>query len=153
MFTPVILPQFPAPVLYARVAVILDAGFKSMRKIYSTTVIGQAQMLQVVLRNYGIESRLDNENAAMLAVGMPIPGVAIGILVEDDRAEEAAKIVSEELQKHGSSKPTAIHLQVRCACGRTLEYPKGEEPPDECPYCGRSLEDSAAPAAAHAPKS
>jgi hypothetical protein len=110
-------------------------------------------MLQVVLRNYGIESRLDNENAAMLTVGMPIPAVPIIILVEDDRAEEAAKIVADELRKRGPSTPTAIHVQVRCACGRTLEYPKGEEPPDECPYCGRSLEDNAAPAAAHAPKS
>lgn len=138
-----ILPQFPAPVLYARVAVILDRGFKSMRKIYSTTVPGQAQMLQVVLRNYGIESRLDNENAAMLAVGMAIPAVPIGILVDDDRAEEAAQIVAEELRKPGPANPTAVHLQIRCRCGRILEYPKGEEPPDECPYCGRALDETA----------
>src|SRR5262249_4522858 len=113
---------------------ILDSPVK---KVYATTVIGQAEMLQVVLRNYGIESRLENEGGAQYAVGLPTAAVPIVIVVDDERAEEAARIIADEFKKPRPSDPTAILVALKCSCGKTLEYPKGEDPPEECPWCGR----------------
>jgi hypothetical protein len=122
-----------------------------MKKVYSTTLIGQAEMLQMILRSRGIESRLENEGAAHYAVGLPSAAAPILIVVDDEDAEEAARVIAAEIQRPHGSNPTALQVQLRCACGRTLEYPKGEEPPDECPWCGRPTQFSAAPAAAHPP--
>jgi hypothetical protein len=122
-----------------------------MKKVYSTTLIGQAEMLQMILRSRGIESRLENEGAANYAIGTPSPAAPIVIVVDDADAEEAARVIAAEIQKPGGSNPTAIQLQLRCSCGKTLEYPRGEEPPDECPWCGRPTQFSAAPAGSHPP--
>ena len=108
-----------------------------MRKIYSTSITGQAEMLQVVLRKNGIESRLENEGGAQYAIGFLTPAIPIDIVVADEDAAEAARIIAEEFSRDRASEATAIHVQMTCACGRILEYPKGEEPPEECPYCGR----------------
>jgi len=116
-----------------------------MKKVYATTVIGQAEMLQVVLRRHGIESRLENEGGALYAVGLPSAAAPIVIVVDDERAEEATRIIAEEFSRPKASDPTAIQIQLRCACGKTLEYPKGEDPPDECPWCGRPTQISARP--------
>jgi hypothetical protein len=122
-----------------------------MKKIYSTTLIGQAEMLQMILRSRGIESRLENEGAANYAVGTPSPAAPIVITVDDEDAEEAARVIAAELQKPHGPNPTTLQEQLRCVCGKTLEYPKGEEPPDECPWCGRPTQISAAPAPSHPP--
>ncbi|HVE40951.1 MAG TPA: DUF885 family protein [Planctomycetota bacterium] len=122
-----------------------------MKKVYSTTLIGQAEMLQMILRSRGIESRLENEGAANYAIGTPSAAAPIVIVVDDTDAEEAARVIAAEVQKPHGSNPTTLQVQLRCACGKTLEYPQGEEPPDECPWCGRPTQFSAAPAAAHPP--
>lgn len=126
-----------------------------MKKVYSTTRIGEAEMLQVVLRKHGIESRLENEGGALYAVGVPSAAAPIVIVVDDERAEEAARIIAEEFRKPKTTDPTALQVQMRCSCGKTLEYPKGEDPPDECPWCGRPTQFSAAPEASapHGPPS
>ncbi len=122
-----------------------------MKKVYSTTLIGQAEMLQMILRSRGIESRLENEGAAHYAVGLPSAAAPIVIVVDDEDAEEAARVIAAEIQKPHGSPPPVPQGQLRCACGKTLEYPQGEEPPDECPWCGRPTQFSAAPASAHPP--
>lgn len=108
-----------------------------MKRVYATTVIGQAEMLQVVLRSHGIESRLENEGAAHYAVGLPSAAAPIGIVVDDDRADEAARIIAEEFSRPKTPDPTAVMVQIPCPCGKTLEFPRGEEPPSECPWCNR----------------
>jgi hypothetical protein len=122
-----------------------------MKKVYSTILIGQAEMLQMILRSRGIESRLENEGAANYAVGTPSAAAPIVIVVGDEDAEEAARVIAAEIQRPRGSDPTALQVQLRCACGKTLEYPRGEEPPDECPWCGRPTQFSAAPAGSHPP--
>jgi hypothetical protein len=122
-----------------------------MKTVYSTTLIGQAEMLQMILRSRGIESRLENEGAAHYAVGLPSAAAPILIVVDDQDAQEAARVIAAEIQRPRGSAPTAIQVQLRCSCGRVLEYPKGEEPPDECPWCGRPTQFSATSEASHPP--
>jgi hypothetical protein len=117
-----------------------------MRKVYSTTILSQAEILRVVLRKNGIESLLENENAAMYAAGVPIPAIPFVISVDDKDAEEAARIIDAELRRPQEPLASAIHLRVSCLCGKTLEYPQGDDPPDECPWCGRELTAAAPPA-------
>ncbi len=119
-----------------------------MRKIYSTTLLAQAEILRVVLRRHGIESVLENENAAMAVAAVPIPAVPFVISVDDKDAEEAARIIDAELRRPQEPLGSAILIRSSCLCGKTLEYPQGEEPPSECPWCGRELDASAAPAEA-----
>jgi hypothetical protein len=122
-----------------------------MKKVYSTTLIGQAEMLQMILRSRGIVSRLENEGAANYAVGTPSPAAPIVITVDDEDAEEATRVIAAEIQRPHGPNPTTLQEQLRCVCGKTLEYPRGEEPPDECPWCGRPTQISASPAPAHPP--
>src|SRR6185503_18162107 len=83
--------------------------------------------------------------------GIGLPAVPVAILVDDERAEEAARIVAEEFTRPRTPEPTAVMVQMPCACGKTLEFPRGEEPPAVCPWCNRPTQ--AAPDPDHVPTS
>jgi hypothetical protein len=118
-----------------------------MRKIYSTTVLAQAEILRVVLRRHGIESVLENENAAMAVAAVPIPAVPFVISVDDQDAEEATRIVLAELKGEHAPIGSAIHVRTPCACGKMIDVLQGEDPPEECPWCGRRFGSTEAPVA------
>lgn len=137
-------PGIPATGIFGR-ALYWTGGPDSMKKVYSTTLLAQAEILRVVLREHGIDSLLENQNSAMYAAGVPIPAIPFVISVADEHAEEATRIVLAHLKGDHEPVGSAIHVRTPCACGKMIEVRQGEEPPEECPWCGRILSETAPP--------
>lgn len=68
-----------------------------MVTVYTTSDPKQVALLEMALRDAGLEFRVDNEMAAM-AMG-PIPAVSIEIQVRDQDAAAAKKAIQEALTK------------------------------------------------------
>jgi hypothetical protein len=68
-----------------------------MKRVYRGLSLEEAEFLRMALRDAGIESILENEQAALYSELTPM-GAPFGIIVADDHAETAAKVIGEVLQ-------------------------------------------------------
>lgn len=66
-----------------------------MKQVYITTSLSEVYARRSILEAHGIETRVVNEGAAFFAVGLPSPALPLGLLVADDRADEAARLLAE----------------------------------------------------------
>lgn len=71
-----------------------------MKRLYATTDPAEAEILRALLRDAGIESRLDNSGAADYAIGLPTSVTPLGITVSDEDAAPAAEILAAHFEKH-----------------------------------------------------
>jgi hypothetical protein len=71
----------------------------AVKRLYATTDLAEAEILRALLRDEGIESTLDNEGGAALAVGLPSAAVPIGINVSDADAPAAAEALARHFEK------------------------------------------------------
>lgn len=76
-----------------------------MKRVYSTTLLEEAEFLRMALRDSEIDSFLENQGGAMYAVGMPTSAAPLYISVADDKADEAARVIEGVLAARRSSKP------------------------------------------------
>ncbi|MBV8879843.1 MAG: DUF2007 domain-containing protein [Planctomycetaceae bacterium] len=70
-----------------------------MKRLYATTDPAEAAILRALLRDAGIESRLDNEGGADYAIGLPTSVAPLGIDVGDEDAPAAAEILAAHFEK------------------------------------------------------
>lgn len=70
-----------------------------MKRLYATTDPIEAELIRALLRDRGIESDLDNEGGASLAVGLPTGAVPLGINVSDEDAAAAAETLAAHFEK------------------------------------------------------
>ena len=71
-----------------------------MVTVYTTSDPRQAALMQMVLRDAGLEFQIDNEAAGM-ATGVPTPAIPIQFLVRTQDAAAARKAIQEALPKLG----------------------------------------------------
>src|SRR5437762_9412680 len=107
-----------------------------MKKVLATASFQQAEMIRTALRENGIETFLENEGS-MSIIGVPLPMTPLILTVSDDDAESAAEMIAEILKKPEGQSLSEASVQILCACGKMLEVPGGQAPPEECPWCGR----------------
>jgi hypothetical protein len=70
-----------------------------MKRLYATTDAVEVEVLRALLRDRGIESSLDNEGGATLALGLPTGAVPLGINVADEDAAAAAEALAGHFEK------------------------------------------------------
>ena len=67
-----------------------------MKPVYTTTSLPEAYALRSLLEAHGIEVVILNEGSAFFAVGLPSPGIPLGLSVPDHRAEEARRLLAQD---------------------------------------------------------
>ncbi len=72
-----------------------------MKTIYTTTLLEEANLIQLLLRDHRIESSLENQGGAMYAVGVPSAAVPLAITVLEKDAEKGTALIKDWLEKRG----------------------------------------------------
>lgn len=108
-----------------------------MRAVYSGLDRMDVELVRILLSQHGIECSLDNEFGNQLGQGFQAPLIPLVLSVEEARADQALELIRRRAAERAPS-PVRFVLTACGACGRTLEMPAGEDPPEECPWCGRS---------------
>jgi len=70
-----------------------------MRTVFTTTDPVQASLMQVALRDAGLEFEVDNENSAWMALGMPTPATPIVFQVHEKDFDAASDAIRETLAR------------------------------------------------------
>lgn len=68
-----------------------------MVTVYESTDPKQAALVEMILRDAGIEFRVDNENSALI----PTPAIKIGILTRGEDAAAAKRAIADGLSQMG----------------------------------------------------
>ena len=67
-----------------------------MKRLYATESVDEAQRLQALLKQAGIESSIDTKSGGSVVTA----AVVFGLYVEDKDAPEAAGILADWIEKH-----------------------------------------------------
>lgn len=109
-----------------------------MKEVFSTTSPPDAELVRVELRSHGIDSFLENEFGAQTAIGLPTTLIPLVVCVDEERFAEADEIVRRRLEHRAPPAAMPRFVASTCtACGKALDVPEGDDPPEECPWCGR----------------
>jgi hypothetical protein len=67
-----------------------------VKRLYATESVDEAQRIQGLLKQAGIESTLDTKSGGSIVTGM----VVFGVYVADKDAPDAAAILADWIEKH-----------------------------------------------------
>jgi hypothetical protein len=76
-----------------------------MRTVYTTIDPKLVALIEMALRDAGIECRLDNANAAFLDLGGSNPAIPVGFLVRDEDEVRARRTIDSALRRMGEKTP------------------------------------------------
>lgn len=79
-----------------------------MKKVYSTTVLIQAELVRVLLRKYRIPSMLEGAD-----VGIRGPATPIGVTVADQHAPRAMELIKERFLRKSRRKASKKRPKAR----------------------------------------
>ena len=101
------------------------------RIVFTTTSLSESESVRLLMESRGIEAAIENEEAAFLAIGMPISAVPLAIVVPADREADARRILAERPRATLSVRPSFTPWLVAIVgilLGLQIRW-HGQEPP------------------------
>lgn len=111
----------------------------ALKTVFMTMKPMEAQIVSALLSDHDIDSFIENEFGNQLGLGAQAPMIPILVNVDESREAEALKIIGDPSKLPKRSGPTRSgFVTMACiSCGKKLETAEGDEPLEECPWCGK----------------